>query len=223
MLDPTGLYWTNVGFTNTTNFVPGLPAFRQFGLTHHVSDRIQFWMFSPSSQGWSVARCQPKVLLALLLALPCNGNPSTPSGAELLAQLPPLPSRHESGTSCQLQVTAGVKTRGDHLDEVPLSHFLQRRGYITEYKSRWRENMGKGEFEETGDGEIYKNTLEKTGRILNISSILLPFVIFQGLTLSSTICIYWKTDVCHRWNRTKSPPPFSPHPSKCLFYIPFRN
>jgi len=208
MLDPTGLYWTNVGFTNTTNFVPELQAFRQFGLTHHVSDRIQFWMFSPSSQGWSVARGQPKVLLALLLALPCNGNPSTPSGAELLAQLPPLPSRHESGTSCQLQVTAGVKTRGDHLDWVPLSHSLRSSGYITEYKSRWREKSGKGEFEETGDEEIHKNTFAKVGRDLGISSILLPFLFFQGLTLSSIICKYWKTDVHHRWNRTKSPPPF---------------
>jgi len=166
MLDPTGLYWKFVGPTNPRILVPELPAFRPFGLSHHDSDWIKFGMFSPPRVGWSVARSQPKVLLTLLLALPCHVQPSPSSGAEQLAQPPSLPSRQEFGFSRQLQVTSGAKIRGDLLVGVPLTLLLPTIGYNTEYKSRWREKGGKQErkFTEAEDEEIHSNRLEEQER-----------------------------------------------------------
>lgn len=123
-------------------------------------------MHSPPRAGWTVARRQPKVLLTLLLALPCNVQPSAPSGAEQFAQPPPLPSRPESGFSRQLQVTTGGQIRGDLLVEVPLTLLLPTIGYNTEYKSRWRESRRRKErkFSEEEENEIHSNRLEEQER-----------------------------------------------------------
>jgi len=120
-------------------------------------------MFSPTRVGWSVARSQPKVLLTLLLALPCNVQPSSSSGDEQFAQPQPLPSRQEPGFSRQLQVTNGGKIRGDLLVGVPLTLLLPSIGYNTEYKSRWREEkrrQGK-KITESEEEEIHRNRIEE--------------------------------------------------------------
>jgi len=129
-------------------------------------------MHNPPRAGWTVARRQPKVLLTLLLALPCNVHPSAPSGAEQFAQPPPLPSRPESGSSRQLQVTTGGQIRGDLLVEVPLTLLLPTIGYNTEYKSRWRETRRRKErkFSEEEEDEIHSNILEEKKLTFNSES-----------------------------------------------------
>jgi len=102
-------------------------------------------MYCPPRAGWAVARRQPQILLTLLLALPCNVHPSPPAGVEQHAHPRPLPSRPESGTSRQLQVTPGGSVRGDLLVSVPLTLLLPTIGYNTEYKSRWREGRRREE------------------------------------------------------------------------------
>lgn len=120
-------------------------------------------MYCPPREGWTVALRQPQILLTLLLALPCNVQPSPPSGAERHAQPPLLPSRPESGDSRQLQVTSGGRVRGDLLVSVPLTLLLPTIGYNTEYKTRWREEKRRKErkFSEEEEDQMHNNILEK--------------------------------------------------------------
>jgi len=112
MLDPTGLYWTLVEASEPRKISAWAARFRPLGRSHHVSDWTKFGMYCPPREGWPGARCQPQILLTLLLALPCNVHPSPPSGVERHAQPRFLPSRPDSGASRQLQVTPGGTVRG---------------------------------------------------------------------------------------------------------------
>eukprot|EP00091_Calanus_sinicus_P005736 TRINITY_DN16236_c0_g1_i1.p1 TRINITY_DN16236_c0_g1~~TRINITY_DN16236_c0_g1_i1.p1 ORF type:complete len:108 (-),score=10.01 TRINITY_DN16236_c0_g1_i1:166-489(-) len=101
-------------------------------------------MHNPPRAGWTVARRQPKVLLTLLLALPCNVHPSAPSGAEQFAQPPPLPSRPESGSSRQLQVTTGGQIRGGTtVDGSPDSMGEITHNTSTKWRQIYRRNQQK--------------------------------------------------------------------------------